>query len=86
MPCEAEEQALAAVRLHRLRAAHHVQEETATAELDLLRWDARIYDWGVVRLAEALRRCWDSRCAQAENALERCRSRERNRKAAARTN
>ncbi len=86
MSCEAETRALAEMRRRLLDAAYHVQEETATAELDLLRWNTRIYDWGVVRLAEALRRCWDSRCVQAENALERCKEKERNRKAAARMN
>lgn len=84
MPCEAEEQALATMRLHRLRAAYYVQHETALAELDVLRSDARIYDWGAVRFAETLMRCWDSRCAQAEGALERCKGRTRNKKAAAR--
>ncbi|MGZ4903784.1 MAG: hypothetical protein ACXVIG_04385 [Halobacteriota archaeon] len=86
MPCKAEEQALATVRLHRLRAAYRVQHETALAELDVLRSDARIFDWGAVRFAETLMRCWDSRCAQAEDALQRCKGRTRNKKAAARLN
>ncbi len=86
MTCEAEEQALAKLRLHRRKAAHHAQHEAALAELDVLRANARIYDWGAVRFAETLMRCWDSRCAQAENALERCKERERNKKAIVRFN
>ncbi|MGZ4913873.1 MAG: hypothetical protein ACXV45_06170 [Halobacteriota archaeon] len=86
MSCEAEEQALAKVRLHRLRAAHAVQYETSLAELDVLRSNARIYDWGTVRFAETLMRCWDSRCAQAENALERCKKRTKNEKMAVQHN
>ncbi len=77
MTCEAEERALAEIRLRRLDAAYHAQLEAAKAELDVLRSSARIYDWGAVRLAEALTRCWDSRCAQAENALERCKQQAR---------
>ncbi len=83
MSCEAEELALAKMRLHRLKTAYYVQHEAALAELDVLRSDARIYDWGVVRFAETLMRCWDSRCAQAQDALERCKEKERNKKAAA---
>ncbi len=83
MSCEAEEQALAKMRLHRLKTAYYVQHEAALAELDVLRSDARIYDWGAVRFAETLRHCWDSRCTQAQDALERCKAKERNKKAAA---
>lgn len=86
MPCETEERALAKLRLRRLKAAHHVQHEMALAEFDMLRSDARIFDWGAIRFAETLRRCWDSRCAQAEGALARYKERERNRKAVARFN
>ncbi len=86
MTCEAEKQVLAKVRRHRLRAAYHVQYETSLAELDVLRSNARIYDWGAVRFAETLMRCWDSRCSQAENALERCRKRTKNKKMSARHN
>ncbi|MGZ4904803.1 MAG: hypothetical protein ACXV6K_09210 [Halobacteriota archaeon] len=85
MPCKAEERTLAEMRRRRLEAAHHVQLETTTAESELLR-SQRIYDWGAVRIAEAMMRCWDSRCAQAEDALTRCKERERNRKAVARFN
>ncbi len=84
MSCETEEQALGAVRLHRLKATYYMRHETARAELDVLRSDARIYDWGAIRFAEAIMRCWDSRCAQAEGALERCKERTRNKQAAAR--
>ncbi len=77
MTCEAEEHALAEIRRQKLNAEHHVQQEKASAESALLRSDAHIYDWGAVRLAEALMRCWDSRCAHAEDALERCKQRHR---------
>ncbi|MGZ4847107.1 MAG: hypothetical protein ACXV2B_04515 [Halobacteriota archaeon] len=80
MPCEAEERALAEVRLRRREATYHAQLETAKAELDVLKSDARIYDWGAVRLAEAMVRCWDTRCTQAENTLERCKKQARNRR------
>ncbi|MGZ4944553.1 MAG: hypothetical protein ACXV6K_09775 [Halobacteriota archaeon] len=76
MTCETEEHALAHIRKQRLNAEHHLQQVKATAESELRR-PQRIYDWGAVRLAEALMDCWDSRCAQAEDALERCKKRHR---------
>ncbi len=86
MSCEAEAQALAEMRRRLRDATYHVQEETANAELELLRWNERIYDWGVIRVAEALKRCWDTRCMQAEDALERCKKKARNKEAVARFN
>jgi len=83
MSCEAEKQALAEMRRRRSKAACKVQHEKTTAEMDVLRSNARVYDWGVVRFAEAVKRRWDSRCAKAQAALEHCKEREK-KKAAAR--
>ncbi len=80
MPCEAEKQTLVEVRYRRSKAAYNVQREKATAKMEALRLNARVYDWGVVRFAEAIKRRWDSRCAQAQEALQRCKEKERRRK------
>ncbi|MGZ4902889.1 MAG: hypothetical protein ACXV3U_05560 [Halobacteriota archaeon] len=79
MTCEAEEQALAEMHRRRRKAADEVRRVTARAELEVARLNDRIYNWGAVRLAEAMMRLWDSRCTQAANALERCKQRARNR-------
>ena len=71
MTCETEEQALAHIRKQRLNAEDHLQKQKAAAEAELLR-SHRIYDWGAVRLAEALMECWNERYTQAEDALARC--------------
>ncbi|MGZ4908814.1 MAG: hypothetical protein ACXVIG_07495 [Halobacteriota archaeon] len=84
MTCKAEEQALADMRLRQIEAAYHAQLETAKAEVDVLRSDARIFDWAAVRLTEAMVRCWDTRCALAADALEQCKKKARNREAVAR--
>ena len=79
MTCEAEERVLAEILHRRHEAAYEVQRATTKAEFEVLRLNERIFNWGAVRLAEAMMRVWDSRCAQAENALERCKQRARNR-------
>ncbi len=84
MPCKAEKQALAEIRRRQLRASESFQLETAAAELNILRSNERIYDWSMVRLAEAVARCWDVRCALAEEALARCTEREKQRESARR--
>ncbi len=82
MTCDAAKQAVAEARRERATAAYNVQRETMNAELDVSRLNARIYDWGAIRLSEAIRRCWDSRCAQAEDVLARCKEKARHDKAA----
>ncbi|MGZ4913189.1 MAG: hypothetical protein ACXV5B_08755 [Halobacteriota archaeon] len=72
MTCETEERKLTEMRRRRREAAYEVRRVTAKAELDVLRLNERIYNWGTVRLAEAMMCFWDSWCAQAEDALERC--------------
>lgn len=75
MTCGAEEQALAEIREQTRNAQERVQREKARAESALLRFNKSTYDWRAVRLAEALMECWNERCAQAEEALERCKKR-----------
>ncbi len=86
MTCEPEKQLVVETKRQRLTAAYNVRLETMTAELDVSRFNAHIYDWRALRLSEAIRRCWDSRCAQAEDALQRCKENERNRNAVAQSN
>ncbi|MGZ4942565.1 MAG: hypothetical protein ACXV5P_09795 [Halobacteriota archaeon] len=68
----AEEQALAEIRTQKLNAQRRVQQEKARAESELRRSYAGIFDWAAVRLAEAMMRYWDRRCARAEDALAQC--------------
>ncbi len=77
MTCEAEERALAEVSRRRYEAAHEVRRLTTRAALEVGRLDERIYNWGALRLAEAMQRLWDSRYTQAADALERCKQRAR---------
>ncbi len=72
MTCKAEEQALAEIRKQTRNAKQRAQQEKAKAESALLRLNASTYDWGAVRLAEALMECWNERCAHAEEALAQC--------------
>ncbi len=81
MTCDAARRVAAEARRERATAAYNVQRETKAAELNALRFNAPIYDWGAVRLSEAIRRCWDSRCAQADDALARCKEKARHDKA-----
>ena len=75
MTCKAEERALAEIRKAKRDAELYMQQEKALAELELFRSDARIDDWGAVRLATALMVTWDKRRVQAEGALARCKER-----------
>ena len=77
MACEAEERALAFVREQRRNVERQLQQEKAKAESALLRLNASIYDWSAMRRATRLMQCWGGRCAQAEEALARCREKEK---------
>ncbi len=71
MTHETKEYTLAEMQLRRREAAYLMQCETALAESNVRRSDARIHDWRAVRLAETLLQYWDERCAQAEATLIR---------------
>ncbi len=72
MTCEAETPALTEILKQLQNAENDMQQEKAIAEAELLRSDVRVHDWRAVRLAVTLVRSWDTRRAQAESALERC--------------
>ncbi len=76
MACEAEERALAATRNQKLYIDRHLQQLKVAAEVELLQIQ-RIYDWGDVRLAEARMRCCDRRLIKAEEALKRCKEKQK---------
>ncbi len=63
------------IRKAKRDAELYIQQEKTLAELELFRSDARIYDWGAVRVATALMLTWDKRRVQAEDALARCKKR-----------
>ena len=75
MAREAEERVLAKIIKKQPSAEYAMQQEEAIAELELLQWNERIFDWRAVRLASALMLAWERRRVEAENALVRCQKR-----------